>query len=95
MYKKIKNVCKKSLKNQFDFSAMELDQIENFIYNNMGKTAKEILETLLRDDNLSDKQKVMTSYTLGASVGFESAMKDKIESRDISPMVDIQIGQGG
>jgi len=97
MYHKMSGACKKSLKRQFDFSVSELDQIENFIYNNMGKTAKEILEILMEDEILSDRQKVMVSYTLGASVGAESAIQDleKIHAKKVEPMMNISIGQGG
>lgn len=97
MYQKMSGACKKSLKNQFDFSVSELDQIENFISVNMGKTAKEILITLMEDENLSDKQKVMVSYTLGASVGAESAILelDKVDIKNFEPVTNIKIGQGG
>lgn len=97
MYQKMSDVCKKSLKSQFDFSMIELEQIESFISNNMGKTAKEILEILMEDDSLSDRQKVMVSYTLGASVGAESAMQgyEKINTKKVNPVMNIRIGQGG
>ncbi len=97
MYQKMSGDCKKSLKKQFDFSVPELDQIEKFISKNMGQTAKEILENLMEDDNLTDRQKVLASYILGTSVGAESATKDieTISSHNMAPVAKMQIGQGG
>ena len=97
MYQKMSGDCKKSLKKQFDFSVPELDQIEKFISKNMGQTAKEILENLMEDDNLTDRQKVLASYILGTSVGAESATKDveHISLQKNAPIVNMQIGQGG
>jgi hypothetical protein len=101
MYQKMSDACKKGLKHQFDFSKSELDQIESFISNNMGKRAREILETLMEDNSLNDRQKVMVSYTLGASVGAESAIQDleKINTQKVmsttNSVMNIHIGQGG
>lgn len=97
MYQKMSSDCKKSLKRQFDFSKLELDQIESFISNNMGQPAKEILSNLMDDDNLSDRQKVLVSYILGTSVGVESTKRDieGINFQSVEPIVSMKIGQAG
>lgn len=97
MYQKMSNTCRKSLKNQFDFSVPELNEIESFISNNIDKTAIEIIENLMKDSNLNDRQKVMISYTLGSSVGAESVIQDleKISAKKVDPITNIRIGQGG
>jgi hypothetical protein len=97
MYQKMSDECKKSLKRQFDFSLLELDQMEKFIADNMGKSAKDILDTLMKDEDLNDGQKVIVSYTLGASVGAETAIQDLEKSKivNVDPIVNMQIGQGG
>ena len=96
MYENMSDDCKRSLKRQFDFSLLELDQMEKFISENMDKTAKEILENLMDDDDLNHKQKVIVSYTLGASVGAESARQDIESIRTTrAESMAMKIGQGG
>lgn len=101
MYQKMNTATRKNLKNQFDFSASELNQIENFISRNMGQSAKDILENLMDDKNLSARQKVLVSYILGTSVGVESIRRDMEEEMSLSSIRDnyihsnIKIGQGG
>jgi len=97
MYQKMSSVCKKSLKKQFGFSTIELDQIEKFMSDNMGGTAREIIDTLMRDEYLDDRQKVMISYTIGASVGAESKIQsnEDIASVKFGPKVNVVVGQGG
>ena len=97
MYQKMSSVCKKSLKKQFGFSTIELDQIEKFISDNMGGTTKEIIDILMRDEYLNDKQKVMISYTIGASVGAENRIQsdEDMRSMKFGPNINVVIGQGG
>lgn len=97
MYKKMSSECRRSLKRQFDFSILELDQIEKFISSNMDKSAADILGALMENADLNDRQKVMVSYTLGASVGAEGIMQELEESQmtKIDPMINMKIGQGG
>lgn len=91
------NDCKDSLKRQFYFSMLELEQMEEFMSKNMQKTAKDLLETLMKDDILNDRQKVIVSYTIGASVGAEDAKQefDNIQNMRIESMANVRIGQGG
>jgi uncharacterized membrane protein YoaK (UPF0700 family) len=97
MYHRMSEECKKSLKRQFDFSALELDQMEKFMTGNTNKPVTDILDTLMKNVDLNDRQKVIVSYTLGASVGAEAVMQDLEESNmtKVDPMLNIKIGQGG
>ncbi len=109
MYEHMSNTCRKSLKRQFDFSVPELDQMEKFMSENMDKTASEILDVLMKDERLNDKQKVIVSYTLGATIGSENALQDveKNIAQDIEKnmmqnlevgntiLQNMKIGQGG
>jgi hypothetical protein len=97
MYNKMSSECRRSLKRQFDFSILELDQIEKFISSNMDKSAADILGTLMENADLNDRQKVMVSYTLGASVGAEGAMQKFEDSQvaKVDQFVNMKIGQGG
>ncbi len=94
MYECMSNTCRKSLRRQFDFSMPELDQMEEFMLENMDKTTKEVLDILMDDDHLNDRQKVIVSYTLGATMGSDDALPNmsKINSIIIENM---KIGQGG
>jgi hypothetical protein len=97
MYQKMSEECKRSLKRQFDFSMLELDQMESFTADNLSKSAVDILDVLMKSEDLNDKQKVIISYTLGTAVGAESVMQDLEENSmaKVSPMLNMQIGQGG
>jgi hypothetical protein len=97
MYQKMSDECRRSLKRQFDFSVSELDQMEKFIASNINKTAVDILDTLMKNADLNDRQKVMVSYTLGASVGAEGIMQELEESQmaKVDPTINMKIGQGG
>lgn len=97
MYHKMSMSCKKSLKRQFEFSLLELEQMEKFISRNTEKTAKDLLETLMKDNNLNDRQKVIVSYTIGASVGAEDAKQEleDIQNIQVASRTNIRIGQGG
>lgn len=97
MYHKMSEDCKESLKKQFEFSMLELEQMERFMSRNMKKTAKDLLETLMKDDSLNDRQKVIVSYTIGASVGAEDIMQEleNIQNMKEESRTNIRIGQGG
>lgn len=97
MYKKMSDECKKSLKRQFDFSMLELEKVEKFITCNMDKSISDILYILMKDVDLNDRQKVLISYTLGASVGAEGVIHDLEENNiaKVDPIINIKIGQGG
>ncbi len=101
MYQKMSEECKASLRKQFGFSTLELGQMEEFMANNLdnnlSKPVTEILDALMKDVDLNDRQKVMVSYTLGASVGVKSVIQDLEESniRKVSPILNMQVGQGG
>lgn len=97
MYQKMSEECKKSLKKQFNFSMLELDHMETFTEDNLNKPAMDILDILMKSTDLSDKQKVIISYTLGTAVGAEGVMQDLEENSmaKVNPMLNMQIGQGG
>jgi hypothetical protein len=97
MYQKMSEECKRSLKRQFDFSMSELDQMETFTDDNLHKPAVDILDILMKNDDLNDKQKVIISYTLGTAVGAEGVMQDLEESSmiKVAPILNMRIGQGG
>jgi hypothetical protein len=97
MYQKMSDECKRSLKRQFDFSISELDQMEKFMEDNLGKPVTDILSILIKDVDLNDRQKVIVSYTLGAVVCTEDVIQ-VLEERKIAkidPVLNIRIGQGG
>lgn len=97
MYQKMGKECKTSLKKQFDFSELELVQMEEFMAGNIDKPVTDILITLMKNVDLNDRQKVVVSYTLGTSVGADTVIQELEESRmvKIDPMLNIKIGQGG
>jgi len=51
----------------------------------------------MRDEYLNDRQKVMISYTIGASVGAESKMQsdEDMTSVKFGPKINVVVGQGG
>ncbi len=97
MYQRMGVECKKSLKKQFDFSTSELEQIEKFMEDNVSRPVGDILDAVMKDVNLNDRQKVILSYTLGASVGAETAMQDlkRSNAENVGPVLNMKLGQGG
>ena len=97
MYAKMSNACRSSLKRQFGFSVVELDQIEKFISDNIRGTTKEVIEKLMNDECLSDRQKVMISYTIGAAVGAERGIQIDEDMKQVKfgPKTNVVVGQGG
>ena len=97
MYHKMSGECKENLKSQFDFSMLELEQMEKFMSKNMKKTAKDLLETIMKDNSLNDRQKVIVSYTIGVSVGAEDERQEleNFQNMKTESTINIRIGQGG
>lgn len=69
---KMSEICKTAMVEGFGFTDSELSQIENFINKQDLKTAKEILDDLIKDKRLDNRQKIIISYIIGNSVAHES-----------------------
>jgi hypothetical protein len=96
MYQKMSDECKKSLKKQFDCSSSELSEMEKFMADNLGKPVTDILNILIKDVDLNDRQKVIVSYTIGGIVGTEGIVQELEERKiKVDPILNIRIGQGG
>jgi len=80
---KMSETCKESITKGFGFDNSELVQIEDFINSQRGKTAKEILDNIIRNKKLNSKQKVIISYLIGNSAAHVS--------RDIPDVKIIQL----
>jgi hypothetical protein len=61
---------------QFGFKSSELVQIENFMNQHNQKTAKEILDYLVQDNKLNNKQKIVTAYIVGNSARDAAIQED-------------------
>lgn len=70
--------CKTSMAEQFGFKGSELVQIESFMNQQNQKTAKEILDSLVHDNELSNKQKIVIAYVVGNSAR-ESAIQEELQ----------------
>jgi hypothetical protein len=75
---KMSELCKMSMAEQFGFKNSELVQIENFMNNQNQKTAKEILDNLLQDKKLTNKQKIVVAYVVGNSAR-ETAVQEELQ----------------
>ena len=73
---KMSELCKMSMTEQFGFKNFELVQIENFMNNQNQKSAKEILDTLMQDKKLNNKQKIVVAYIVGNSAR-EAAIQEE------------------
>lgn len=73
---KMSELCKMTMTREFGFSKSELLSIENFMNKQNQKTAKDILDALIKDKKLSSKQKIVISYVIGNSAK-EAAMKEE------------------
>lgn len=62
---KISDTSKHEMVKGFGFTDSELSQIENFINEQGGKTAKETLDDLIKSKKLNSKQKILISYVIG------------------------------
>ncbi len=70
----ISNRSKDIMVKEFGFSNSEILDIENFMNDNNLRSAIDILKSLIDDDILTDRQKIVISYIIGTSV---------LESKDI------------
>ena len=75
---KMSEPCKMSMTEQFGFKNSELVQIENFINNQNQKTAKDILDTLMHNKKLNNKQKIVVAYVIGNSAR-EAAIQEELQ----------------
>lgn len=75
---KMSESCKTSMAEQFGFKSSELVQVENFMNRQNQKTAKEILDSLMRDKELNNKQKIVTAYVVGNSAR-EAAIQEELQ----------------
>lgn len=73
---KMSELCKETMVREFGFTNSELLAIEYFMNSHAGMTAKEILDSLIKDKKLNDKQKVLISYVVGTSVEAEKRKKN-------------------
>ena len=74
---KMSEYCKTSMAEQFDFKSYELVQIENFMNQQNQKTAKDILDSLIQDKKLSNKQKIVIAYVVGNSAREAAIQEDQ------------------
>lgn len=64
---KMSDMCKETMTKEFGFKKSELVNIEDFMNQQNQKTAKEILDAIIKDKKLSIKQKIILSYVVGNS----------------------------
>lgn len=79
-------MCKTTMIEEFGFTNSELSQIEKFWGEQGGKTAKEILDDLIKNKELKNKQKIIISYFVGNCAAHQS-QKYSIKN---SPTRDIE-----
>lgn len=82
---KMSESCKTSMAEQFDFKSSEIVQIENFMNQQNQKTAKGILDSLMQDKKLSNKQKIVIAYVVGNSAR-EAAIQEDLQKGIIIDM---------
>lgn len=91
---KMSELCKMSMVEQFGFKSYELVQIENFMNNQNQKTAKEILDTLMQDKKLNNKQKIVVAYIVGNSAR-EAAIQEELQKGMKKDIENIYINTSG
>ncbi len=91
---KMSELCKMSMVEQFGFKNYELVQIENFMNNQNQKTAKEILDTLMQDKKLNNKQKIVVAYIVGNSAR-EAAIQEELQKGIKKDIDSIYINMSG
>jgi len=84
---RMSEICKTTMMEGFGFTDSELSQIEKFWIEQEGKTAKEILDNLIKNKRLRSKQKILISYFVGNCAAHQS---QKISIKN-SPIRDIEI----
>lgn len=72
------NICKETMTNEFGFKKSELADIEDFMNQQSQKTAKEILDAIIKDKKLTIKQKIVLSYVVGNSAR-EAAIQEELQ----------------
>lgn len=87
---KMSEYCKTSLTEQFGFKSSELVQIENFMNRQNQKTAKDIIDSLVQDKELNDKQKIVTAYVVGNSAR-QAAIQEELQKGIKKDMDNIYI----
>jgi hypothetical protein len=75
---KMSTSCKMSMAEEFGFKSSELGQIETFMNQQNQKTAKDILDSLVQDKKLSNKQKIVIAYVVGNSAR-EAAIQEELQ----------------
>lgn len=75
---KMSESCKTSMTEQFGFKSSELAQIETFINQQNQKTAKDILDSLMLDNKLDNKQKIVIAYVVGNSAR-DAAIREDLQ----------------
>jgi phage FluMu protein gp41 len=73
---KMSELCKMSLTKEFGFKESELRDIEVFMNDQNQKTTKDVLDALIKNKKLSNKQKILISYGIGNSAR-ESAIREE------------------
>lgn len=89
---KMSESCKKSMTEQFGFKGSELLQIENFMNQQNQKTAKEILDVLIQEQILSNKQKIVIAYVVGNSAREAAVQEESIKKSIDSIYINTQGG---
>jgi hypothetical protein len=86
--------CKTSMTEQFGFKSSKLVQIENFMNQHNQKTAKDILDSLMQDKKLDNKQKIVIAYVVGNSAR-EAAIKEDLQKGIKKDIDNIYINASG
>lgn len=73
---KISELSKMSLTKEFGFEESELRAIEDFMNAQNQKTTKDVLDALIENKTLDNKQKIVISYVIGNSAR-ESAIREE------------------
>lgn len=73
---KISELSKMSLTKEFGFKESELLGIEDFMNDQNQKTTKDVLDALIENEKLNNKQKIVISYVIGNSAR-ESAIREE------------------
>lgn len=91
---KMSNLCKELLIEAFGFTNLELLDVENFMNNQNQKTAKDILDDLIKDKKLSNKQKIVVAYVVGNSAR-EAAIQEELQKGIKKDIESIYINMSG
>ena len=75
---KMSDISKETMTKEFGFKKSELANIEDFMNQQSRKTAKEILDAIIKDKKLTIKQKIVLSYVVGNSAR-EAAIQEELQ----------------